>query len=130
MVRPTSAISEDVLHVRTTDVWMGVVSTKSPNGVKRGGFLGLLLADIVAKVENRTTRKISRKSIFRRSYCRKALWGQYESRWSFWYETMWSLMSPRAKRISGPKKSRSSAKKDFCNKIGAKQPFTLKIGGR
>jgi hypothetical protein len=43
MVRPTSAISEDVLHVRTTDVWMGVVSTKSPNGVKRGGFLGLLL---------------------------------------------------------------------------------------
>jgi hypothetical protein len=44
MVRPTSAISEDVLHVRTTDVWMGVVSTKSPNGVKRGGFLGLLLA--------------------------------------------------------------------------------------
>jgi hypothetical protein len=44
MVRPTSAISEDVLHVRTTDVWMGVVSAKSPNGVKRGGFLGLLLA--------------------------------------------------------------------------------------
>jgi hypothetical protein len=43
MVRPTSAISEDVLHVRTADVWMGVVSTKSPNGVKRGGFLGLLL---------------------------------------------------------------------------------------
>ena len=50
MVRPTSAISEDVLHVRTADVWMGVVSTKSPNGVKRGGFLGLLLADTVAKV--------------------------------------------------------------------------------
>jgi hypothetical protein len=46
MVRPTSAISEDVLHVRTTDVWMGVVSTKSPNGVKRGGFLGLLLAPL------------------------------------------------------------------------------------
>jgi hypothetical protein len=35
MVRPTSAISEDVLHVRTTDVWMGVVSTKSPNGAWR-----------------------------------------------------------------------------------------------
>jgi hypothetical protein len=25
---------------------MGVVSTKSPNGVKRGGFLGLLLAPL------------------------------------------------------------------------------------
>ncbi len=29
--------------------------------------------------------------------------------------TMWSLASPRAKRISGPKKFRSSAKKDFFN---------------
>jgi hypothetical protein len=28
----------------------GVVSTKSPSGVKRGGLLGLLLADSVAKV--------------------------------------------------------------------------------
>jgi hypothetical protein len=43
---------------------MGVVSTKSPNGVKRGGFLGLLLADIVAKVENRKTPKILPKLIF------------------------------------------------------------------
>jgi hypothetical protein len=40
MVRPTVP---DVLHVRTADVWMGVVFTKSPNGVKRGGLLGLLL---------------------------------------------------------------------------------------
>jgi hypothetical protein len=60
-----------------------------------------LLADIVAKVENRTTPKISRRLIFRRSCCRKALWGQYEGRRSFWYETMWPLKSPRAKHISG-----------------------------
>jgi len=58
-------------------------------------------ADIVAKVENRTTPKISRGSIFRRCCCRKVLWGQYEGRCSFLYETMWSLTSPRAKRISG-----------------------------
>src|SRR6266481_4560213 len=60
-----------------------------------------LVADIVAKVENRTTRRISLKSILRRACCRKALRRQYEGRWSFWYETMWSLMSPHAKRISG-----------------------------
>ena len=31
-------VPDDVLHVRTADVWMGVVSTKSPNGVKRKGL--------------------------------------------------------------------------------------------
>src|ERR1700730_4791505 len=41
MVRPT--VPDDVLHVRTADVWMGVVFTKSPSGRKRGGLLGLLL---------------------------------------------------------------------------------------
>jgi hypothetical protein len=30
---------------------------------------------------------------------------------------MWSLTSPRAERISGPEKSRSSVKKDFFNTI-------------
>src|SRR6266702_6110228 len=35
---------------------------------------------------------------------------------------MWFLTSPRAKRISGPKKFRSSSKKDFFNTIGAKRP--------
>jgi hypothetical protein len=43
MVRPTLAISEDVLHVRTADVWMGWCP---PNRLKRGGFLGLLLAPL------------------------------------------------------------------------------------
>src|SRR5258708_24457925 len=45
------------------------------------------MADTVAKVENRTTRRISLKSILRRACCRKALRRQYEGRWSFWYET-------------------------------------------
>jgi uncharacterized membrane protein len=31
----------------------------------------------------------------------KVLWSQYEGRWSFSYESMWVLRSPRAKRISG-----------------------------
>src|SRR3984893_822619 len=57
--------------------------------------------DTVAKVENRTTPKISRKWNFRRCCCRKVLWGQYEGRGSFLYETIWSLTSPRAKCISG-----------------------------
>jgi hypothetical protein len=55
------------------------------------------LMDIVAKVENRTTLKISRRSIFR--------------------ETIWSLTSPRVKRISGSKNFHSSPQKDFCNGI-------------
>jgi hypothetical protein len=36
---------------------------------------------------------------------------------------MWSLTSPRAKRISGPKKFRSPPQKDFCNTIRHKLPF-------
>src|SRR5439155_17334249 len=61
-------------------------------------------ADIVAKVENRTTSKISQKLIFsRRGHCNTP-YRRYEAPWSFWCETMWSLISPRAKRISGPEK--------------------------
>jgi len=33
--------------------------------------------------------------------CCKALYGRYEDRWSFLCEMMWSLTSPRTKRISG-----------------------------
>ena len=36
---------------------------------------------------------------------------------------MWSLTSPRAERISGPEKFRSSARKDFFNSICQKQTF-------
>jgi hypothetical protein len=38
MVRLAEAVPDDILNVRTADVCMGVVSTKSPSGVKRGGF--------------------------------------------------------------------------------------------
>jgi hypothetical protein len=79
-----------------------------------------LLADTVAKVENRARLKISRKSIFSRPYCCKALQRRYEGPRSFLSETMWSLTSTRAKRISGPKKFRPSGEKDFFNTIGAK----------
>src|SRR3981081_2713798 len=78
------------------------------------------MADIVAKVENRTPPKISRKSIFRRRYCCNALRGRYEDRWSFLYEMMWSLTSRGAGRIGGSENFRSSPQKDFCNNIGPK----------
>ena len=58
----------------------------------------------VAKVENRATPKISRKLIFRRSAAASLCSADYEGPWSFLCETMWSLTSPRAKRISGSKK--------------------------
>jgi len=60
-----------------------------------------LLADIIAKVENRDAPKISRKLILRHSCRCKALWRRYEGPWSFLCETMRSLISPRAKRING-----------------------------
>jgi hypothetical protein len=74
-------------------------------------------ADTVAKVENQTSPKISRKSIFRGLSRCNALWRRYEGPWSILDETMWSLTSPRAKRIRSPKKFRSSPKKDFFNTI-------------
>src|SRR5882724_4632371 len=49
----------------------------------------------------------------------------YEGRWSCFCETMWSLTSPRAKRISGPKKFRSSPQKDFFNTIDHQRTLHL-----
>jgi hypothetical protein len=43
---------------------------------------------------------------------------QYEAPWSFLRETMWSLILPRAKGISGPEKFWSSPQEDFFNTIG------------
>src|SRR6266478_4320230 len=47
---------------------------------------------------------------------------------------MWSLTSPRADRISGPKKLCSSARKDFCNTICQRAISTrsrsVRSGGR
>jgi hypothetical protein len=91
--------------------------------VPRG--MGPFVADAVAKVVNRTTPKISRKSIFRRLYLYNVPWRRYEGPWSFVCETMWSLTSAPAKRISGPKKFRSSVEKDFFNTIRQDQSFGL-----
>jgi hypothetical protein len=74
-------------------------------------------ADIVAKVENRATRKISRKLIFGLLRRCVAFQRHYGDPWSILDETIWSLTSPLVKRISGSKKFRSSPQKDFCNNI-------------
>src|SRR6478752_5600636 len=74
-------------------------------------------ANIVAKVENRTTLEISRKLISRPlCYC-LAIQRRYEGPWSILDESIWSLTSPRVQRISGSKKFRSPPQKDFCNNI-------------
>ena len=55
--------------------------------------------------------KISQKRIFR-LLCRcNALLRRYEGLRLILAKTMWSLTSPRAKRISGPRKFRWSAQK-------------------
>jgi hypothetical protein len=55
--------------------------------------------DAVEKVENQTVQKISRNLIFgRRDRC-KVIYSRYERRWSILCEMIWSLTSPRGKRI-------------------------------
>jgi hypothetical protein len=81
------------------------------------------LGDTVAKVENRTTPKISRKLIFRFLCCGLAIHRRHEGPWSISDGSIWSLMSPRVKRISGSKKFRSSPQKDFFNTIWGKVDF-------
>ena len=85
-----------------------------------------LLADIVAKVENRSAPKIWRKLIL--GYLRGCVTFQrhWEGPWLILDETIWSPTSARAKCISGSKNFRPSPQKDFCNNIGAKRPFIRK----
>ena len=86
--------------------------------------ISLLVADIVAKVQNRaTTPKISRNLISSRLHRCNTPYRPYEAPWSFLSETMWSPISPRAKRVSGSEKFWSSPQKDFFNTIG-----TLRTG--
>jgi hypothetical protein len=72
----------------------------------------------VAKVENRATRKISRKLIFGLLRRCVAFQRHHGDPWSILDVTIWSLTSPLVKRTSGSKKFRSSPQKDFCNNIG------------
>ena len=74
-----------------------------------------LLADCVAKVENRTTPKISQKLIFGLLCDSIAFQSRQEGPWSILEEAIRSLTSPRVKRISGSKNYRSTPQKDFCN---------------
>src|SRR5258707_14581330 len=76
-----------------------------------------LLAGTVAKVENRSAPKISRKLIFGRLCRCVAFQRPYGGPWSILDETIWSLTSPRVKRISGSRNFCYSPQKDFCNKI-------------
>src|SRR5258705_5694179 len=77
--------------------------------------------DSVAKVENRATRKISRKLIFGLLRRCVAFQRHYGGPWSILDETIWSLTSPLVKRISGSKKFRSSPPKKTFATISA--PF-------
>src|SRR5882724_5941157 len=70
-----------------------------------------LVADIVAKVENRTTRKISPNLIFGLLCCCVAFQRRYGGPWSVLNETIWSLTSLHVKCISGSKNFRSAPQK-------------------
>jgi hypothetical protein len=79
--------------------------------------------DTVAKVENRTTPKISQKLIFGLLCDSIAFQSRQEGPWSILEEVIRSLTSPRVKRISGSKNFRSTPQKDFCNNIEGRADF-------
>jgi hypothetical protein len=74
-------------------------------------------ADFVAKVENQTTIKIAQKQILRPVRSCVGCQRHYGDPRSILDQSIWSLTSPRAKRISGSKNFCSTPQKDFCNKI-------------
>jgi hypothetical protein len=73
--------------------------------------------DTVAKVEDREAQKVSQKLIFGLLCGSVAFQSRREGPWSILDEAIWSLTSPRVKRISGSKNFRSTPQKDFCNNI-------------
>src|ERR1700730_631855 len=86
--------------------------------------------DTVAKVENRSAPKISRKLIFGR-LCRCVAFQRHEEGpWSILGETISSLTSPRVKRISGSGNFCSSPQKGFCNSIPPKADVDRSRTGR
>jgi hypothetical protein len=103
-------------------------ATGAPPDVANGSKAGMAMlprdvrfaADIVTKVENRTTLK-SRES---RSLTFSAAASLFNAttgvRDRFWMKRFGPLASPLVKRISGSKNFRSSPRKDFCNNIGQK----------
>jgi len=66
------------------------------------------VADIVAKVENRTALKISRKLIFGTSLLLRRFQRHCGGPGSILDETIWSLTPPLEKRISSSKNFRPS----------------------
>jgi hypothetical protein len=76
------------------------------------------MADFVAKVENRATKKLSPKLILGLLRGCVAFQLHCGDPWSILDGTIWSLTSPRVKRISGSENFRSPPQKDFCNNIG------------
>src|SRR5271163_4288573 len=83
------------------------------------------MADTVAKVENRSAPKISRKLIFGCLRDCVSFRRRWEDPWSILDETIWSPTSPHARCISGSKNFRSSPQKDFCNNIGTFETYGL-----
>jgi hypothetical protein len=67
-----------------------------PFGAVRTLLLG---ADTVAKVDKSNDLKISRKAILDAATAAMSFRADTKTGWSFLRETMWSLTSPRAKRI-------------------------------
>jgi hypothetical protein len=82
-------------------------------------------ADIVAKVENRATQKILPKPISGLLCCCIACQRHCGDPWSILNKTIWSVTSPRVKRISGSKNSRASPQKEFCNNICQQATSTM-----
>ena len=84
-----------------------------------------VLADIVEKVENRSSPKNLAKVDLGASVLLHRLSAPLRGPWSTSDENKLIPQSPRVRRISGSKDFRSSPQKDFFNSIGAKLPFVV-----
>jgi hypothetical protein len=81
------------------------------------GGMSALPRIVLQKSKIEQPQKISQKLILGLLCGSVAFQSRQESPWSILDEAIWSLTSPRVKRISGSKNFRSTPQKDFCNNI-------------
>ena len=106
------------LRQQTVCTEIPIASNAPPCHTSRG-FLPWRFAYAGPRVRRTTFTGPASANLHRRRqlYCCNALHRRCEGPWSFSWETMRTLTSRYTKRISSPRKFRSSPPKDFCNNI-------------
>jgi hypothetical protein len=90
--------------------------TPVPDGMHLNVSIGSILAQKSKIGQPKNLAKVDLGTSLRCLACKR----YYEGPWSILAKAIWSLTSPRVRRISGSKNFRSSPQKDFFNNIGQK----------